>query len=151
MREMLVAVLEQRGDLFEAPQQALAHGCNCAGAMGRGIAAEFRRRWPDMFTRYRQLCQRGEFNPGDLFVWTTENRVIFNLGTQRTWHDRATPGAVRGAVERMVDYARDHNVEAVAMPRIAAGLGGMEWPHVRAILKEVIPEDLIVTVYSPTS
>ncbi len=144
-------VLERTGNLFDASQPALAHGCNCAGAMGRGIAVEFRKRWPDMFARYRELCQNGEFNPGDLFVWTADTRVIFNLGTQRTWRTKATPGAVRQALERMADHAAEHHIDAVAMPRIAAGLGGLDWHDVRAILDEVVPDDLTVTVYSPTS
>lgn len=144
-------VFERGGDLFGLSQSALAHGCNCAGAMGRGIALEFRERWPEMFNQYRQLYRRGEFNPGDIFVWTTNDRVIFNLGTQRTWRSKATPDAVRRAIERMVEYAREHTIDAVAMPRIASGLGGMDWADVRAILDELVPEDLIVTIYSPTS
>jgi O-acetyl-ADP-ribose deacetylase (regulator of RNase III) len=118
--------------------------------MGKGIAAEFRKRWPDMYTRYRELCHHGEFNPGDLFAWTTDDRVIFNLGTQRNWRTKATPEAVRQALARMVDYAVEHHIHAVAMPRIAAGLGGMDWRDVRAILDELVPYDLTVTVYSPT-
>ena len=144
-------VLERHGDLFDAPEPALAHGCNCAGAMGKGIAVEFRQRWPDMFDHYRELCQHGEFNPGDLFVWTAADRVIFNLGTQRTWRTKATPTAVRHALERMVDYATEHGIDTIAMPRIAAGLGGMNWHDVRAILDEVVPDDLTVTVYSPAN
>ena len=141
-------VLERDGDLFNAPERALAHGCNCAGAMGKGIAVEFRRRWPEMFTEYRELCARGEFNPGDLFVWTAPDRVIFNLGTQRTWRTKATPAAVRRALERMVAYADEHDVSAIALPRIAAGLGGMQWNDVRAILDELVPGHLDVVVYS---
>ncbi len=142
-----MAVIERRGDLFKAPVPALAHGCNCAGAMGRGVALEFRKRWPDMFERYRELCRRGEFQPGDLFVWTTESRVIFNLGTQRSWRTKATPEAITRAVEQMVDYARRHDVREIAMPRIGAGLGGMRWHDVRGILEEVIPDELAVIVY----
>jgi O-acetyl-ADP-ribose deacetylase (regulator of RNase III) len=78
-------------------------------------------------------------------------RVIFNLGTQRTWRSKATPDAVRRAFERMADSARLHDIVAVAMPQIAAGLGGMEWAAVRGILDEVLPEALTVSVYSPES
>jgi len=144
-------ILEREGDLFDASVPALAHGCNCAGSMGRGIAVEFRERWPDMFKRYRQLCLRGEFNPGDLFAWTADDRVIFNLGTQRTWRTKATPDAVRQAIRRMVDYASEHGIEAVAMPRIAAGLGGMDWRDVRAIPDRLVPDDLTVTLYYSAS
>lgn len=144
-------VLERHGDLFDADEPALAHGCNCAGAMGKGIAVEFRRRWPAMFDEYRQRCRRGEFTPGDLFAWVDDDRVILNLGTQRHWRTKATPDAVRAAIEAMVDYARQNRIDAIAMPRIAAGLGGLEWSDVRAILDQAVPDDLTVVVYSPAN
>lgn len=118
--------------------------------MARGIALKFRQLWPDMYTRYHELCARGEFKPGDLFVWTAQDRVIFNLATQRSWRSKATPDAVRAAIGRMVDYARQHDLDAIAMPRIATGLGGLAWTEVRAILDDVVHDDLVVNVYSPT-
>ena len=143
-------VVERRGDLFEAAVPALAHGCNCAGSMGRGIAVGFRERWPEMYERYRELCQRGEFAPGDLFAWKSDDRVILNLGTQRTWRTKATSIAVRAAFEKMVEYAGEHAIEEIAMPRIAAGYGGMDWPDVSSILDDLVPDDLTVVVYSLT-
>jgi O-acetyl-ADP-ribose deacetylase (regulator of RNase III) len=147
-----MAVQEREGDLFEASAQALAHGCNCAGAMGKGIAVEFRKRWPDMYDRYRELCRNRKFNPGNLFVWTTEDLIIYNLGTQRTWRTKASPEAIALAVQRMVDHARKHDIGSIAMPKIGAGLGGLDWREVRIILDRVIPDEVDVTVYSsPTS
>lgn len=146
-----MAVEEREGDLFEASAQALAHGCNCAGAMGKGIAVEFRKRWPDMFSRYRERCASGKFTLGDLFVWTTEDRIIYNLGTQRTWKTKASPEAIAQAIQRMVDHARQHDISSIAMPKIGAGLGGLDWPEVRTILDRVIPDELDVIVYSSPS
>lgn len=144
-------VLEKHGDLFDADEPAFAHGCNCAGAMGKGIAVEFRRRWPAMFNEYRQRCQRGEFTPGDLFAWVADDRTILNLGTQRHWRTKATPDAVHASLIAMVDYARQNHISAIAMPRIAAGLGGLDWPDVRTILDQTVPDDLTVVVYSPAN
>jgi O-acetyl-ADP-ribose deacetylase (regulator of RNase III) len=121
-----MAIEEREGDLFETSARALAHGCNCAGAMGRGIAVEFRKRWPDMFSRYRELCEGGRFKPGDLFVWTSEDRIIYNLGTQRTWRTKASPEAIALAVQEMVDHARQHDIGSIAMPKI--GAGSEAWP-----------------------
>jgi O-acetyl-ADP-ribose deacetylase (regulator of RNase III) len=51
--------------------QALAHGCNCRGSMGAGIAAGFRERYPEMYEEYRRRCKATprEFNPGDVFLY----------------------------------------------------------------------------------
>ena len=141
-------VIETTGDVFAGPEPALAHGCNCAGAMGRGIALEFRTRWPDMYEEYRQRCKLGTFNPGDIFVWTASDRLVFNLGTQRSWRTKASPQAIAESTAKMVEYSNRQGIRAIAMPRIGAGLGGLDWGQVRTMLDEVVPHDVLVTVYS---
>jgi O-acetyl-ADP-ribose deacetylase (regulator of RNase III) len=73
------------GDLFanRFKAQALAHGCNCQGSMGAGIATGFRGRYPDMFVEYRRRCKAEprEFNLGDAFLWKSPDKPwVFNLG-----------------------------------------------------------------------
>lgn len=119
--------------------------------MGKGIAIEFKRRWPDMHDHYRRLCHSGDFNPGDVLVWTTQDKVVFNLATQRSWRTRATLEDVRAAVAEMIKQARQRGITAIAMPRIAAGLGGLDWGDVRDMLADITPEDVELVVYSPTN
>lgn len=60
-----------QGDLFAAKGvRAFAQGCNCAGAMGKGIAVGFKLRYPKMFAEYRQKCREGTFLLGDVMVWS---------------------------------------------------------------------------------
>jgi len=83
-----------KGDLFanRFGAKALAHGCNCQGSMGAGIATGFRDRYPDMFQEYRRRCkaQPREFNLGDAMLWKEEDKPwVFNLGTQeKVWRAR---------------------------------------------------------------
>jgi O-acetyl-ADP-ribose deacetylase (regulator of RNase III) len=67
-----------KGDLFanRFKAQALAHGCNCQGSMGAGIATGFRDRYPEMYAEYRRRCkaQPREFNPGDAWLWKADDR-----------------------------------------------------------------------------
>ncbi|GAA0610887.1 hypothetical protein GCM10009547_11160 [Sporichthya brevicatena] len=133
-----MSIQERVGDLFDARGfGALAHGCNCAGAMGAGIAVEFRRRWPQMYEEYKHRCNAGSFSPGDVFIWPVAGLVIYNFGTQRTWRTKATIEAIGTAAQLMVRDARSRGIQAIGLPRIGAGLGGLEWPRVRALLGEV--------------
>lgn len=126
------------GDLFRVRGiDALAHGCNCAGAMGRGIAAEFRRRWPEMYERYRSMCASGALSPGGVYVYDGAGVTVYNLGTQRHWREGATMAAVRGSVSAMLAHAADRGVSSVAMPRVGAGLGGLAWEDVRRELESI--------------
>jgi O-acetyl-ADP-ribose deacetylase (regulator of RNase III) len=125
------------GDLFAAEgARAWAHGCNCAGAMGAGIAVEFKRRFPRMFEEYRLRCADGRFGLGDVFVWSEGDLTVYNLGTQEHWRKKAQLPALARAVGRMVSLAENGGVERVALPRIGAGLGGLDWPKVRAVLED---------------
>lgn len=45
-----------RGDLFKS--NAHTNAVNCVGVMGKGIAREFRRRFPDMYEDYVERCRR---------------------------------------------------------------------------------------------
>ncbi|MEG2802652.1 macro domain-containing protein [Stenotrophomonas sp.] len=127
----------ETGDLFATSGLgAYAHGCNCAGAMGKGIAVAFRARWPAMYAAYRGRCKAKAFQLGDVFVWEASDAVVFNLGTQPHWTTPAEAWAVRQAVADMIRLAEDRHIATIALPRIGAGLGGLEWGTVRAMLEE---------------
>ncbi len=127
-----------QGDLFEiAGVSALAHGCNCAGAMGKGIAIEFRRRWPAMFEEYRRLCKSHEFRLGDVFVWEQNGITIFNLGTQRSWKSKAEPAAIERGLSETIRIAEQKKIHVIALPRIGAGLGGLDWSMVKRLIEGI--------------
>lgn len=131
------------GDLFvnRVGAQAFAHGCNCQGSMGAGIAIEFKRRYPEMFDVYRALCKADprQFNPGDCFFWRAADQPsVFNLATQEDyWRSRATYEAIRAALTSMRQQADREGITSIAMPRIGAGYGGLSWKKVRTIIDEV--------------
>ncbi|MEZ6056655.1 MAG: macro domain-containing protein [Planctomycetaceae bacterium] len=137
------------GDVFATPSNvALAHGCNCAGAMGKGIAVEFKRRWPVMYSLYKTKCNDGEFACGDVLAWEDDatGRIVFNLGTQKTWRTKATLDAIRASLEKTVALAEEARVKAVCMPMIGAGLGGLDVALVKQLIVDVVGESSVLFV-----
>ena len=135
-----------RGDLFYSRAQTLAHGVNCRGRMGAGIALEFRRRYPVMFKEYQQRCKDGRLRPGEYFLWRSAEDWILNLATQDTLGG-ATLDIVRRALEALAAHYEAEGITSVAMPRIGAGLGGLEWHEVKALINDVLsdlPLDVVV-------
>jgi O-acetyl-ADP-ribose deacetylase (regulator of RNase III) len=131
----------QSGDLFGCGLPALAHGVNCAGAMGAGIAVEFKRRWPAMYHEYQQRCAARTLAPGEVFMWQDgPSPVIFNLATQVTWRTPATLQAVGVSVAAMLHLAEEHGLAKVGMPRVGAGLGRLKWDDVNWVLQAVAGE-----------
>jgi O-acetyl-ADP-ribose deacetylase (regulator of RNase III) len=126
-----------KGDIFATGGvKAYAHGCNCAGAMGAGIAIEFKRRWPRMFDEYAARCGDGRFRLGDVFVWSEGEHTIFNLGTQEHWRKKAQIPALTRSLAKMLDLAVHAGIERVGLPRIGAGLGGLDWARVKKVIAE---------------
>lgn len=137
------------GDLFSDPGlPALAHGCNCAGSMGRGIAVEFRRRWPDMYIAFHLECKAGRFRLGDVFVWDAADKTIFNLATQPLPRPSARLEYIDSSLRETVKIAEQRSIPVIGMPRIGAGYGGLSWRDVRRTI-QAIGEDtgVVLAVY----
>jgi O-acetyl-ADP-ribose deacetylase (regulator of RNase III) len=134
------------GDLFanRFGARALAHGCNCQGSMGAGIATGFPDRYPEMFAEYRRRCKARprEFNLGDAFLWKTEGRPwVFNLGTQEGfWRSRASYEAIEAALASMREQADREGIATIAIPRIGTGYGGLSWRKVRAVIEKAFAD-----------
>lgn len=140
-----------RGDIFTTTwRTSLAHGCNCAGAMGKGIAVEFKKRWPAMYKEYRERCRTGYFRLGQVMAWEepkTLSRRIFNLATQQHYQGcKADLSAINASMARMLRIAVDdagYDAEClarhtVAMPLIGTGLGGLPATDVIETIESVV-------------
>ncbi|WP_343539464.1 macro domain-containing protein [Sphingobacterium thalpophilum] len=126
------------GNIFNLPDvKSYAHGCNCAGAMGKGIALQFKEKYGPMYLEYKKRCKDGSFSLGDFFTYNYGEGIIFNLGTQKTWKTKAELKAIEGSLLKMLAYARQNNIEKIALPKIGAGLGGLVWDDVKAIIEKV--------------
>jgi O-acetyl-ADP-ribose deacetylase (regulator of RNase III) len=128
------------GDLFvnRVGAEALAHGCNCAGSTGAGVAVGFKARYPALFEEFRRRCKSDppEFTLGAVFLWREAGRpAVFNLGTQPRPGRGATYPIVEMALKALRTAADEAGIRSVAMPRIAAGYGGLSWKKVRALIE----------------
>ena len=141
------------GDLFdnEHDARAIAHGCNCQGSMGAGVAKTIRARYPAMYEEYRSRCKAEPrlFNLGDCWLWKADDQAwVFNLGTQEGyWRSRASYEAIETALKEMRRQADAEGITSIAVPRIGVGYGGLSWKKVRAIVEAVFgdwPGTLVV-------
>lgn len=144
-----------KGNIFKlAGVHAYAHGCNCAGAMGRGIAVQFKERYPEMYREYLRRCKVGEFCPGDVYLYKNEKEAVFNLGTEKHWRLGAELSFVEQSLTGMVELAKAHHIDRIALPRIAAGLGKLDWEEVKTVINRVAGDEaevelLVVEEYEP--
>lgn len=136
-----------KGDLFESGQPAIAHGVNCRGVMGSGIAVGFRSRYPEMYELYKSLCKDGTLQLGGVFGWQKERAcdeapawvglgvgpIIYNLATQCDPGPNAKYSGVMIAMDAMLGELSRLGIPSVGIPLIGCGIGGLDLDHVKGI------------------
>lgn len=139
------------GDLFESKAQTLVNTVNCVGVMGKGIAQEFKKRFPEMFEMYKHECDAKVLVPGKPSLYKNLfGSWILNFPTKRHWK---SPTLVKD-IENGLDYFNDHykewGVKAVAFPPLGCGNGGLKWTDVGPLMYEKLKDvDIPVEIYAP--
>lgn len=108
-----------------------------------------------MYQEYKRLCKNNKFTLADVYAYKHENGWVFNLGTQQSWKTKADIIAVEAALRKMGSLMIESNVEKVVLPAIGAGLGGLDWPEVKSVMKKIADEYtnltfIVIESYSPS-
>jgi O-acetyl-ADP-ribose deacetylase (regulator of RNase III) len=130
-----------KGDLFEdsksvRPPRALAFAADCSGAMDKGIAVAFKKRWPALAHAYEARAAGGKMQLGDVFAWREGDDVVYVLGIQRG-DKKPKVSTLTRALEAMVAHATRDGVSRIGLPRIGAGKGGIDRVRVKRVLTEI--------------
>ena len=133
-----------KGDLFEdskdaAPPRAFAFTADCSGAMDKGIAVAFKKRWPALAEAYRARAEGGKMQLGDVFAWRDGEGesavVVYALGIQQG-EKKPKVSTLARALDAMARRAPEDQVTRIALPRIGAGKGGIDRLRVKRVLVE---------------
>lgn len=149
---MLVSVC---GDLLLARADALVNPVNCVGVMGRGLALQFRRAYPDNFQAYAAACRRGGVVPGRVFVFSPGSsagpRYIVNFPTKRHWREKSRLEDIAAGLDDLVRVVLELAIRSIAIPPLGCGLGGLDWPTVRGLVAERLGplHEVRVLLYEP--
>lgn len=144
------------GDIFDSDVDALVNTVNCEGVMGRGIALQFKKRFPKNFVAYAKACSEGEVRPGRMFVYDTGRltspRYIINFPTKRQWRNKSRMEDIESGLDALIQFIREKEIHSVAIPPLGSGLGGLDWKRVKARMLRALSvlEDVSVVVYEPS-
>jgi O-acetyl-ADP-ribose deacetylase (regulator of RNase III) len=130
------------GDLLDAPADAICNPVNLVGVMGRGLALQFRRRWPESYRAYRAALQSGELRHGTVHAHRLPNgRHVLHCPTKHHWRDPSPITLVQATIDEIGPCCARHGIRSVAVPPLGCGLGGLEWAGVRALLLAAAARD----------
>ncbi len=144
------------GNILKEDAEALVNTVNCVGVMGRGIALQFKKNFPENFDKYKEACQRKKVKPGQMFViatgQTANPRYIINFPTKRHWRGMSRMKDIEDGLEALVEEICKHNIRSVAIPPLGSGLGGLDWNDVRLRMERYLgklSEKVLVTIFEP--
>lgn len=152
-----MSIHEVSGDLLKTKAQAIAHGVAPNDHFDSGLALALREMWPAMAKDFRHYAHQTHPKPGELWTWGgVGGTVIYNLMTQEGDHGhgarpgRATMTNVHHCLKRLRHELEKGDVNSIAMPKLATGVGGLDWADVFPAIKESLG-DLPIPIFVYTT
>lgn len=133
-------IYEVTGDILLTEAQAIAHGIAPNDPFDQGLALALREKWPMMVSDFRHYANQFHPKPGEMWVWGGFNKRIFNLLTQSGDHTHGSkPGKaslvnVNHSLRRLQSELEKGEISSIALPRLATGVGGLDWEDVRPLI-----------------
>lgn len=115
------------GNLFQSPAQVLVNTVNTVGVMGKGVAFEFKRLFPEMFVRYRELCERGEFKVGQLWLYRSPNKWVLNFPTKKHWRHPSRVEYITAGLKNFASNYAKMGIYSIAFPPLGCGHGHLDF------------------------
>jgi O-acetyl-ADP-ribose deacetylase (regulator of RNase III) len=142
------------GNLLGADAEALVNTVNTKGVMGKGVALQFKRAFPENYKAYRAACAAGNVQLGRMFVFDSGRmerpRYIINFPTKEHWRSRSRLADIDTGLEDLRRVLTELKIESVALPPLGCGLGGLRWEDVRPRIERALGTlPLRVLVYEP--
>jgi len=145
-------IVEGRGNLLDADVDALVNTVNTVGVMGKGIALQFRRAYPEMYRDYVRAAKAGDVQLGRMHVWATKAltgpRYVINFPTKGHWRSRSRLADIDRGLVDLVRVVRELDITSLAVPPLGCGQGGLDWwdvePRIRAALGELPEVDVVL-------
>lgn len=127
-----------KGDMFNSPAKILVNTVNTVGVMGKGVALEFKNRYPEMFCRYKQLCEDKTLNIGTLYLWKKEKKWVLLFPTKEHWRNPSRLEYIEEGLKKFAQNWDKLGADSIAFPRLGCGNGGLDWRDVQPLMEKYL-------------
>lgn len=139
------------GDLFESRAKTLVNTVNCVGVMGKGVAEQFKLRFPAMFEDYKSRTDRKAVRLGEPYLYRDQSGVqIVNFPTKDHWRSPSRLTDIERGLDYLAAHAAEWGIVSIALPPLGCGNGGLEWSEVGPLIyRKLHGLPIDVEVYAP--
>ncbi len=146
-----------KGNLLNAETEAIVNTVNTVGVMGKGIALQFKERYPQNYKAYKAACKNGLVKTGKMFVFTELDlqgqKIIVNFPTKEEWYKNSQYKWIEEGLEDLVDVINDLKIKSISIPPLGCGNGGLQWEKVKDLMIHYLGNlpEVEVLVYEPNA
>ena len=147
-----MTIIYTNENIFDSPCDALVNPINCVGVMGKGLALQFKNKYPKMFEAYRLACQKGWVAPGRLFVYPEEDgKLIIGFPTKIHWKDQSKIEYLEAGLIKLKKLIEERSIRSIAIPALGCGLGQLRWNEVKPLMESHLSdiENIIIHIHLP--
>jgi len=139
------------GDLFASEAQTLVNTVNCVGVMGKGVALEFKKRFPSLFEDYAARCERREVRLGEPYVYRGKGgKLVVNFPTKGHWRSPSRLADIEAGMNYFVKHYAEWGITSIAFPPLGCGNGGLEWTEVGPLVYGKLHRlPIAIEIYAP--
>lgn len=134
------------GDIFESPAQVIVNTVNTVGVMGKGIALSFKKRYPEMFARYKSVCEQGLLRTGKLMLFYEADYWVLLFPTKENWRQPSKLEYIEAGLQKFVQTYASKGITSIAFPRLGCGNGELNWSEVKPLMEKYLKK-LPISIY----
>lgn len=127
-------IVTTSGNIFDSNCEALVNPVNINGVMGKGLALEFKKQYPDMFDQYKIFCNKGILKIGTLYTYKTTHtrnpKYIINFPTKTSFARPSQVSFIKKGLKALRIRIEELNLKSIAIPAIGCGLGGLKYAEI---------------------
>lgn len=137
--------------MFDNAKRTLVNTVNCVGVMGKGVALEFKKRFPAMYSEYIQLCEQNKLQPGKPYLYSDlTGTSILNFPTKDHWRSPSKLEYIINGLDWFVDHYKELGITAISFPPLGCGNGGLTWSVVGPIMYDKLKDlPIDIEIYAP--
>jgi O-acetyl-ADP-ribose deacetylase (regulator of RNase III) len=142
-------IVYKTGSIFDSTADALVNPVNCVGTAGKGLAKEFRNRFPNSYLYYRAICMKQAIHPGQMLSYFERGTCVINFPTKKHWRERSSLEYIVAGLPTLVHVLATYTLTSVAVPKLGCGCGKLAWDDVKPLIVqafEAVP-NLTVEIY----
>lgn len=146
------------GDLLKQDDvDAIVNTVNCVGVMGKGIALQFKNKWPGNFAAYQAACKAGKVRPGKMMVFDAgayaQPHFIINFPTKDHWRGNSKLSFIEDGLRDLIAQVRALDIHSIAIPPLGCGNGGLNWQDVKPLIEKAFADlpEVDVRIFEPVA